>query len=179
MAGKNRVTLRAHAEQLLPLLRQEGCYNTGRGPDFLNTTHLLENVLQRAGYSFHPDDSGSLQQTVAFAVPEQKLIVIREDIYDALLDDDPFARYTVVHEFSHIFLQHAVTLHRNAILGDHHWWEDSEWQANNLAAEILMPVEVVRRLGGKPLLIQAACGVSSKAAGYRVDNLKREGVLSD
>lgn len=177
VAGRNKAQLRALATQLLPLLREQGCFNSHLGPDCLDAMFLLENILQRAGYAFHPDDSGELHETVAFAIPEKKLIVIRDDVYDNLHQGDPFARYTVVHEFSHIFLEHAITLHRGAQLGQHNWWEDSEWQANNLAAELLMPVEVIRRLEGKPLLIQAACGVSSKAAGYRVENLRKENLL--
>lgn len=177
VAGRNRVQLRAAACELLPFLRAQGCFNTNNGPDYLDASFLLENILQRAGYSFHPDNSGELQETVAFAIPEQKLIVIREDVYDDLHRDDPFARYTVVHEFCHIYLEHAVTLHRGAQLGQHNWWEDSEWQANNMAAEILMPVDVVRRLEGKPLLIQATCGVSSRAATFRIANLTKENLL--
>jgi len=159
----------------MPLLRQAGCYT--RGPGFLDAVHLLENVLQRAGYSFHPDDSGELQETVAFAIPDRKLIVIRDDIYDALHRDTPFARYTVVHEFSHIYLQHAVTLHRGATLGKHEWFEDSEWQANQFAAELLMPLEVVRRLDAMPLLIQAECGVSARAVTTRLAKLRDEKLI--
>ena len=55
--------------------------------------------------------------------------------------------------------------------------EDSEWQANNLAAEILMPVEVIKELGAKPILIQAECGVSSRAATNRIANLRTERLL--
>lgn len=177
VAPRNRLQLRATAQELLPFLRENGCFDTEYGPDFLDASFLLENILHRAGYSFHVDDSGKLKETAAFAVPDKKLIVIRQDIYENLERHDPFARYTVVHEFAHIYLEHAVSLHRGAILGEHKWWEDSEWQANNLAAEMLMPVDAVKRLGGKPLLLQSDCGVSSRAATYRIDTLLKEGVL--
>jgi hypothetical protein len=173
--GRNRSQLRTVAEGLLPILRAEGCYS--RSSNFLDTKYLLENVLHRAGYAFHVDDSGDLTETVAFAIPEKRLIVLRHDIYDRLQYDDPFARYTVVHEFSHIVLEHAVTLHRGAVLGQHDWWEDSEWQANNLTAEILMPVAVIKSLEAKPLLIEAECGVSSKAVSYRLANLRKENLI--
>lgn len=177
VAARNRAQLREIATPMRELLRKEGCYNTDAGPDYLDATYLLENVLQRAGYAFHPDDSGQLQETVAFAIPDRRLIVLREDIYESLQEGGAFARYTVVHEFSHIVLEHALTLHRGAALGQHQWWEDSEWQANNLAAELLMPVDVVQSLGGKPLLIQSVCGVSAPAAMHRINNLKKEGLL--
>lgn len=177
VAPRNRQQLRSAAMELIPFLKKEGCFNTEFGPDFLDASFLLENILQRAGYNFHVDGSGNLTETAAFAVPDRKLIVLREDIYENLEQHDPFARYTVVHEFAHIYLEHAISLHRGAMLGQHNWWEDSEWQANNLAAEMLMPVDVIKRLGGMPLLVQADCGVSSRAATYRLDTLRKEGLL--
>lgn len=103
--------------------------------------------------------------------------MIRADVYDKLSEGSAFSRYTVVHEFSHIVLDHAVTLHRGAVLGQHEWWEDSEWQANNLTAELLMPVAVVRALGGNSQLIQQRCGVSAPAAENRLKNLRNERLI--
>jgi len=177
VAGKNTFQLREIAEQLIPLLQQQGCYNTSKGPDFLDAEFLLENLLFRAKFQLHVVEKEKFPETCAFCIPEEKLIVLRKDIYDSLEYDDPFARYTVVHEFAHIYLNHSITLHRNAVLGQHQWYEDSEWQANNLAAELLMPVAVIKKLGGKPLLIQDACGVSSAATNYRINNLQRTNVI--
>lgn len=177
VAARNRKDLRAAATDCIPLLKSHGCYCSDKGSHFLNTSYLLEDLLFQAGYTLHVLDDQELSETAAFTVPEQQLIVMRESIYDGLSADDPFARYTVVHEFSHIFLQHAVTLHRGSQAGDHQWWEDSEWQANNLTAEILMPVEVVKELDCKPILIQAACGVSARAVTFRLENLKKEGLI--
>ncbi|WP_082750731.1 ImmA/IrrE family metallo-endopeptidase [Burkholderia sp. MSMB0856] len=175
VAPRNRVQLRAVADELRPMLVSEGCYKSD--PYYLDASHLLENVLHRAQYTFHPDDSPELVETAAFAIPERKLIVIRADVYDKLSEGSAFSRYTVVHEFSHIVLDHAVTLHRGAVLGQHEWWEDSEWQANNLTAELLMPVAVVRALGGNSQLIQQRCGVSAPAAENRLKNLRNERLI--
>ncbi|WP_059953183.1 ImmA/IrrE family metallo-endopeptidase [Burkholderia ubonensis] len=175
VAPRNRVQLRAVADELRPMLVSEGCYKND--PYYLDASHLLENVLHRAQYTFHPDDSPELIETAAFAIPERKLIVIRADVYDKLSEGNAFSRYTVVHEFSHIVLDHAVTLHRGAVLGQHEWWEDSEWQANNLTAELLMPVAVVQALGGNAQLIQQRCGVSAKAAENRLKNLRNERLI--
>lgn len=176
VAPCNRLELRSIATQCVELLRQEGCYSR-RGTDCLDAEHLLEDVLHRAGYTLHVADEESLEETAAFTVPDERLIVMRCDVYDGLSSDDPFARYTVVHEFGHIVLKHAISLHRGASLGTHQWYEDSEWQANNVAAEIMMPVPVVKRTGGRALLLQAECGVSAQAANFRIKNLREEGVL--
>lgn len=175
VAPRNRKQLREVASDCLSLLKTEGCFR--RGPTFLDTSYLLENLLARANYLLHIVDEDELSETAAFTIPEKALLVMRSDVYDGLSQDDAFSRYTVVHEFSHLVLDHAVTLHRGERLGDHQWWEDSEWQANNLAAEILMPVDVVRALGCKPILIQIECGVSSRAANLRIANLKKEGLI--
>ncbi|PQV50668.1 ImmA/IrrE family metallo-endopeptidase [Paraburkholderia sp. BL21I4N1] len=175
VAPMNRRQLRAVADELRPVLIDAGCYR--KGPNYLDASHLLENVLHRAEYTFHPEDSPELVETAAFAIPERRLIVIRQDVYEKLEQGNAFSRYTVVHEFSHIVLDHAVTLHRGAVLGQHEWWEDSEWQANNLTAELLMPVDVVRALQGNLEQMQAQCGVSAQAAENRLKNLRNERLI--
>lgn len=169
-----RTDLRSISDQLRKLPEIAACYKDG---NFLDAVYLLENVLFRAGYNLHLLDDDKLTETAGFTAPELRLIVLRNSIYEGLFENDPFSRYTVVHEFSHIVLNHAVTLHRGALLGQHQWFEDSEWQANNLAAELMMPIEVIQRLELKPLLIQSECGVSSRAVHYRLDNLRKEGLI--
>lgn len=175
VAPKNTSDLRALANDFSRLPALSACYeNDGC---FLNAITLLEHVLQSANFQPHVVENDVLPETAAFTIPEDGLIVLRQSVYDGLFTGDPFSRYTVVHEFSHIALQHTVTLHRGATLGNHDWWEDSEWQANNLAAEMLMPVQVVQKLGGRAMLIAAECGVSMSAATFRVTKLQKEGLL--
>ena len=175
VAATNKLKLRKIGDEVRRLLRSVGCYKT---EDFINVNYLLECVLQTAGYNYHIVEDSELQNTAAFTIPDKKLIVLKNSIYDKLAVDDPFSRYTVVHEFSHIILNHSVTLHRDAVLGEHAWYEDSEWQANNLAAEILMPVDVIQKYSGTPMLIMDVCGVSSQAIIYRLNNLEKEGIFS-
>lgn len=173
VASKSRQQLRTIAQGLLPILKAEGCFD--KSLYNLDVSHLLENVLHRANYPFHIDDS--LTETAAFTIPERRLIVLKKDVYDSLENGNPFARFTVVHEFSHIVLDHAVTLHRGAVLGKHTWIQDSEWQANNLAAELMMPIEAVKMLEGNAQKISLTCGTSLSAAQYRVRNLVNEKII--
>ncbi|MGV3741612.1 MAG: ImmA/IrrE family metallo-endopeptidase [Burkholderiaceae bacterium] len=175
VAKRQRVELRRLADQFRALLREHGCYKNG--PYFIDTVHLLENVLAKADYLIHPVPDDELEDAAAFTVPERKLIVLRESVYEGLFRDDPFSRNTAIHEFSHIALDHAVSMHRGAVLGEHKWIEDSEWQANNLTAELMMPVEVIKDLDCRPLLIAAECGVSSQAVQYRLENLRKENLI--
>ncbi|MDB5853317.1 MAG: hypothetical protein JWR22_1358 [Herminiimonas sp.] len=171
VAPTSRIKLRAVSNQLRQINDIAACYTAG---SYFDVGRLLEDVLFRAGYCFHPVEDHVLNETAAFAVPQAGLIVIQNDIYDRVYEGDPFARYTVVHEFGHIVLDHSVTLHRGAQLGNHGWHEDSEWQANNLAAEIMMPLDTVKALGCDPSKIADACGVSMMAAQYRVENLRKD-----
>ncbi|MFD0325616.1 ImmA/IrrE family metallo-endopeptidase [Lysobacter gummosus] len=117
-----------------------------------------------------------LADCAAFTVPEHKLVVLREDVYDGLFNDDVFSRSTVIHELSHIVLDHAVTLHRGAILGKHQFCEDSEWQAKALTAAIMMPLTACQA-AHSPHELSQMCGTSYQAATYRIDRLVKEGKL--
>lgn len=175
VAPRKKVELRRMATAFRALLAAEGCY--GSSPNYLDVSTLLEKVLYQAGYILHILPDKELSETAAFTIPDRRLIVMRESVYDALGNHDAFSRYTAVHEFCHIVLEHSVTLHRGAELGKHEWYEDSEWQANNLTAEIMMPVEVVLNLQSNVRLIAQECGVSYKAAKYRVENLRKENLI--
>jgi hypothetical protein len=130
----------------------------------------LEQTLPRAGFNYHVEDNDELRDCAAFAMPEHKLVVIRQNVYDGLFTDVPFSRSTVVHELSHIVLRHAVTLHRGATLGKHEFYEDSEWQANALMAAIMMPIPACEA-AGSPSDLAMLCGTSVQSATYRIDNL--------
>jgi hypothetical protein len=110
--------------------------------------------------------------------PDKLQIQLREDVYEALIADDPRARFTAVHEVGHLFLHRGVPLRRTSAATDHKAFEDSESQANSFAAEFLMPVHFILGLQYRT----AACasdvfGVSLQAAMIRMDVLRMEGVL--
>lgn len=174
VAGLSKTKIRSISDQLQKLPDVAGCYK--QDGYFIDTLQLLENVLFKAEYYAHPVDDGTLTETAAFTV--SNLIVMQDSIYEGLFKNDPFSRYTIVHEFSHIVLNHSVTLHRGAMLGEHGWFEDSEWQANNLAAELMMPVATVKRLNCSAQAIMDRCGVSAKAAQFRLDNLQKERLIN-
>lgn len=174
VAAQRRTQLRAIGNDVREFLKHIGCY---KGKYYIDVIHLLENTLPKAGYKYHIVDDAEFSDTAAFTIPEKRLIVLRNSIYEGLFSNDPFSRYTVIHEFAHIILDHSITLHRNAVLGQHEWYEDSEWQANNLAAEIMMPIQAIQELDCAPILIMHECGVGSQAVSYRLDNLNREGLF--
>ncbi|MEQ6328473.1 hypothetical protein VLF92_09095 [Pseudomonas chengduensis] len=143
----------------------------------LDCARILEKTLPSAGYNYKIAEVGDLDECAAFTIPERNLVVVRGDIYDLLHEGNVFGRSTVVHEMGHIVLEHAVTLHRGAVLGQHRFCEDSEWQAKAITAAIMMPlaacIEAVT-----PERLAIMCGTSITSATFRLDNLRRQGKLT-
>jgi len=133
------------------------------------------NHTSQGSYEYRSEEIASLDDCAAFTIPERRLIVLREDVYDGVTEENVFSRSTVIHELSHIVLEHAVTLQRGPI-GQHRFFEDSEWQAKALTAAIMMPLAVCRSVASTFDLAQL-CGTSLQAATYRLDRLVKDGVI--
>lgn len=144
----------------------------------IDAWRVLEQTLQKAGFTYHVADRNELNDCAAFTIPERKLVVLREDIYEGLFSENVFSRSTVVHELSHIVLDHATTLHRGAVLGQHQFFEDSEWQAKALTAAVTMPLEACR-IAVSATHLAEMCGTSQETAGYRLSKLTDRGVLAN
>jgi hypothetical protein len=147
-----------------------------RGPWMIDGWRVLEQTLPRIGFNYHLADEKELEDCAAFTIPEEKLVVLRQDVYQGLFKDDVFSRSTVVHELAHIALNHAVTLYRGAVLGKHQFCEDSEWQAKALTAAILMPVDACKAAMSARELA-SMCGTSEESAGYRIQKLLDRNLL--
>lgn len=171
VAPQSYRTLEAAADQLRPLLP-----TVGSNSFMIDGWRLLEKTLRQAGYESHIEDEKDLQDCAAFAMPDRKLVVLREDIYDGLFTDSAFARSTVVHELTHIVLNHHVTCHRGAELGKHRFYEDSEWQAKAMTAAVMMPLEACKAVTSAEQLA-AMCGTSNQAARYRLERLEKDGLI--
>jgi hypothetical protein len=159
------------ADRLRPLLPTVA----GSGGNRIDAWRTLEFTLRKAGYEYRSEEIASLDDCAAFTIPERRLIVLREDVYDGVTKENVFSRSTVIHELSHIVLEHAVTLQRGPI-GQHRFFEDSEWQAKALTAAIMMPLSVCRSVASAFDLAQL-CGASAQAATYRLDRLVKDGII--
>lgn len=74
--------------------------------------------------------------------PNGPYIKIRPEVYDAACIGDGRARLTLLHECGHVLLHRQVSVHaRKEFIParDLRPYENSEWQANTFAAELLMP----------------------------------------
>jgi hypothetical protein len=103
--------------------------------------------LHEYGIIYDVVDADDLPQGIeACCMPEFRLITFAEETYSKACEDDPRARFTVMHELGHILLAHTRMFHRDN--GKKiEAYEDSEWQANQFAAEFLMPLDHITQKG--------------------------------
>jgi Zn-dependent protease with chaperone function len=162
------------ANDLRPLLPKVKGYGGGKWK--IDSWRVLEQTLPKAGFRLHVASISELEECAAFTVPEGKLVVLRQDVYDGLFEDNAFSRSTVIHELAHIVLKHAVTLHRGAIIGQHQFFEDSEWQAKALTAAVMMPIAACEVVSSASELADIT-GAGLQAAYYRIDKLVERNIL--
>ncbi len=164
----SRVELRELAQKIRRWLKLEEV-------DYLPVPRLLE-VLQALldDFEFFICEKPDLpKDTFASYVPELHCVVIKETFYDMDCKGDGFARWTIVHEFAHHIL------HRNQLASlarknntKPRPFEDSEWQADAFACELLIPryrlqegitaEEIVERFGVTPAAARRTLGIFRK-----------------
>jgi hypothetical protein len=148
--------------------------------EFCWPTDIGRFLERLTGYSITLDvvsDYGTLPRGVeACWVPETLTLCLTNSVYEAACKNDPRALFTVFHEMGHALLGHRRTLNREIPGREIKTYEDSEWQANQFAAEFLMPLDEIRRYSlwteGK---LMSRFGVSMDAARIRLGRLRRTG----
>lgn len=171
VAPMNYVKLESIADELGALLPKVPNTNGMR----VDARRTLEVTLRQAGYEYHVVDVDTLDDTAAFTIPDERLIVFREDVYNGIDSNNVFSRSTVIHELSHIVLKHATTLKRGAI-GEHGFFEDSEWQAKALTAAVMMPINACKAVNSA-IDLAHLCGTSVEAATYRLSRLIDKNII--
>ncbi|ETI96838.1 MAG: hypothetical protein Q606_CBAC00012G0004 [Intestinibacter bartlettii DORA_8_9] len=97
-------------------------------------------------------------------------ILIREDVYFNAINENGRDRFTMAHELGH-YLMHTrdeLVFTRNQIKLKS--YEDSEWQANTFASELLMPEYLITKYDNIFTLMNRF-GVSKSAAKVRLNKL--------
>lgn len=110
--------------------------------DVLNCLEIDLPKATAYDFSFEPKEKGYMKDVEASVSPDDMVMYIRQDVFDALYNNDSRARFTIAHEFGHLFMHKGVatTLNRSNPSA-HKPYEDSEWQANQFAAELLAPLD--------------------------------------
>lgn len=128
--------------------------------------HFIENVLPVIDPSFLLEivDDKDLIGVQAEYVPKEKVIRVRQSVYDAAANGYWEARFTLAHELGHYYyhdeqsVRYAKLDPLQKVPPDF----DPERQANVFAAELLAPIHLIA--GMSPEQIGTACGVSYSVA---------------
>lgn len=110
--------------------------------------------------------------------PDGPFIELTTRVYDRAYAGYGRERLTILHETSHVILHRKVAVHHRGPRGaDLKPYENSEWQATQLAAELLMPMQSFSEYS----TLNEYCtkmGVSRKAAELRARKLLERGDVS-
>lgn len=107
---------------------------------------------------------------------ENKVIRVRQSIYDKACEGDGFSRMTIMHEIGHYecLVNQPIKFSRASDDAEIKPYEDPEWQAKCFAGEVMVPMHKTRKM--TPKEIQMKCGVSDKAANYQYKVNKKDRV---
>lgn len=116
---------------------------------------------------------GQLGEKHGETFPNKHLMRLREDVYIGICMGNGQHRFTGAHECSHLIYHEGVPLamaRRSAKRLPR--FRNSEWQADTLAAELLMPYKAVKRMDTRD--IERQYGVSPSAALCRREKIDKE-----
>lgn len=105
--------------------------------------------------------------------PDGPVIQMLPGVYDSAAANRGRPRLTILHECGHVLLhQHVAVHHRGPRGAALPTWENSEWQANQFAAELLMPIASLNSMEELEEYVRRM-GVSREAACNRAQQLVR------
>lgn len=175
VAGRSVADIRLSADNVRQILE------IGDAPQDIDIGLLLDHLSVKYSITYDVLEPEEMPHPGIEACwdPESMTMHIRSDVFERACRNDPRARFTVMHELGHGLLAHRRTINRSGIERTPKVYEDSEWQANQFAAEFLMPLDVIQSLGlNTAFKIEAHFNVSFQAATLRVKRLTQHGELS-
>lgn len=159
------------------------CRHTLRIKRGVRAVDIIEMVLPEVldGFEYEIISRHELGDHHARTYPDRNLIQIREDVYNnacnlnrATVNQCGRDNFTLAHELGHLFLHKgAIGLARGNINRPHERYKDSEWQADQFAAEFLMPYDQIH-VGMTAESIQKMFLVSRAAAQNRLSYISRK-----
>lgn len=137
----SRRNLRAIAANVHKALRYDG---TSPFP----VVKVVELVLPKIipDFEFQVVSKAVLDEEHGRTYPDKHLMYIREDVYEGACKGRGRDRFTIGHELSHQLLHEGIDVSLARSDSQHETYEDSEWQANALAGELLMPFDNIHEL---------------------------------
>jgi Zn-dependent peptidase ImmA (M78 family) len=139
---------------------------------------IIKRVLdQRLGLlNFEVGSQKEMGRAEGYTCPKGEFIMLREDVYEGVWAGEGRARFTTAHELGHWAMHTNIPLARARRGDGTPSFRLAEPQANQFAAEFLMPECFIDALDDEDDLIQRF-GVSWEAACNRLRYLRKNGRL--
>jgi len=132
---------------------------------------LLEVLISKGFVVICEANDPRLVGKYALTYPDQNKILISEATYDAAVDGDGRARFTIAHEIGHFFLHKGQMSFARSTDGTHKIYEDAEWQADTFASHFLIDDSYLN--GSESLeYISSLFGTSLQAAKVYVEKYR-------
>ena len=160
VAPRRETEIRAFAEQLRKVLTDDSDFK------YLDIVKMLEHKIPEMypGFRYEIVEPWELPDREAEMNPFDFCIRIQEPIYIKALNGDGRSRFTIAHELGHFFLHRTQTLAfgRKAENSNIPTYQNSEWQADIFARNLLAPFSLTRGLIASQ--IEILFGVSRSVA---------------
>lgn len=118
---------------------QEGCF------PLLQFLELIIPKIEEE-YIFEVCSTQEMGSNYGLTIPDQKILKLREDVYEGLTQDNGRDRFTAAHELGHYILHRDIPAkfhrHTNEKIPA---YRCSEWQANTFASQLLLPDSCLRK----------------------------------
>jgi Zn-dependent peptidase ImmA (M78 family) len=145
---------------------------------YFPVVEFIEKVLdQHLSYvSFQVGDYETMNGAEGLTDPGGAFIMLREDVYLGACNGKGRPRFTAAHELGHLILHTKVPFARIGPKEDPAAYRRSEPQANQFAAELLMPRDLILASDTAETIAQRH-GVSIDAATHRLDFMRKKGLV--
>lgn len=139
---------------------------------------VIEHVLQAQlpNFSLVIGTDATMKRAEGYTSPDGSFIMLHERVYEGACRDEGRARFTAAHELGHWFLHTNIVLARIPDGYQPPTFRMSEPQANQFAAELLMPVHLITKSDTARTVV-SRFAVSNEAADNRLEFLTRKGLL--
>lgn len=164
-----------HIAEITDSIRTQ--FNLADEPHF-PVMDFIELVLDRkmGVVTFVVADRAEMLSAEGYTDPNGKFIILRDDVYLGAVTGDGRSRFTAAHELGHLALHTNIPLARAKPEETIPKYRLSEPQANQFAAELLMPRKFMM-VSDRVETVMARHGVSQEAASNRLKFLGSKGLL--
>lgn len=138
-----------------------------RGSDCVPIAEIFEILPEvLPGFRLEVCEYSELRDDHGQTFPDDRLIKLREDVYDGMHRRRGRDRFTAAHELGHLFLHGGIGFARRPSTPDIKRYLDSEWQADTFASAFLIDPARVNKYA-TAMQVSEAFGVSLEAAQVR------------